>query len=286
MRSLASIRKDYHATLRTQLISRRQGVPNIADKDSRPSVEIAEAMISAMGHEAAATPVTPQALGVRFAQATSVFLRDSLAALRHIRPGDWQVMCEGLPGGVARFAQYSHLAEIAELVADRPELRASLGGDYLVHPDVVVFRSPMSDRDIDPSGELLGKDDSIASHSPLRARNMESPRPMLLASVSMKWTMRSDRSQNTRTEALNLIRNRKGSLPKIVVVTIEPLPSRIASIAMGTGDVDCTYHAALPELMSALDRLPERTDQAELLGVLVRGRRLRDISDLPLDLVA
>lgn len=31
------------------------------------------------------------------------------------------------------------------------------------------------------------------------------------ASISAKFTMRSDRAQNSRTEALNLIRNRKGA---------------------------------------------------------------------------
>ena len=45
--------------------------------------------------------------------------------------------------------------------------------------------------------------------------------PILHASVSCKWTLRSDRSQNSRTEALNLIRNRKGHLPHIVVVTAD-----------------------------------------------------------------
>ena len=64
--------------------------------------------------------------------------------------------------------------------------------------------------------------------------------------------MRSDRAQNTRTEALNLIRGRKGNTPLIVAVTFEPLPSRIASLAMGTGDLDCTYHGALNELLEAV----------------------------------
>ena len=73
---------------------------------------------------------------------------------------------------------------------------------------------------------------------------------MLHASISCKWTIRSDRSQNSRTEALNLIRNRKGRVPHIAVVLFEPLPSRIASIAMGTGDIDCTYHGALYERLS------------------------------------
>jgi hypothetical protein len=52
---------------------------------------------------------------------------------------------------------------------------------------------------------------------------------------------------------------------------------------MGTGDVDCTYHAALDELLvGAADS--DFPDAYELLQTLVNGRRLRDISDLPLDL--
>ena len=80
-----------------------------------------------------------------------------------------------------------------------------------------------------------------------------------------------------------MIRNRKGNTPHIVVVTFEPMPSRIASIALGTGDIDCTYHVALYELLQAAKGSPYE-DAATLLEDMVRGRRLRDISDLPLDL--
>ena len=109
---------------------------------------------------------------------------------------------------------------------------------------------------------------------------------MLHASVSAKWTMRSDRAQNSRTEALNLIRNRKGHLPHIVVVTGEPLPSRLASLALGTGDLDCVYHFALYELLESVREYGEngREDIVETLENLIDGKRLKDISDLPLDL--
>ncbi len=103
------------------------------------------------------------------------------------------------------------------------------------------------------------------------------------ASISCKWTLRSDRAQNARSEALNLIRNRKGRLPHAVVVTAEPSPSRIASIALGTGDIDCTYHFALSELKLAVEEL-DFPDAKEMLDILIEGKRLRDISDLPLDL--
>lgn len=109
------------------------------------------------------------------------------------------------------------------------------------------------------------------------------PLPILHASISAKWTMRSDRAQNSRTEALGLIRNRKGHLPHIVVITCEPLPSRLASLSLGTGDIDCLYHVALYELLSAVRQVGAE-DSIEMLDILISGKRLKDISDLPLDL--
>ena len=114
-------------------------------------------------------------------------------------------------------------------------------------------------------------------------RKANGGKPLLHASVSAKYTMRSDRAQNSRTEALNLIRNRKGHLPHIVVVTAEPMPNRLASLALGTGDIDCVYHFALYELIRAVKEVGSE-DAAETLETLVQGRRLKDISDLPLDL--
>ena len=52
---------------------------------------------------------------------------------------------------------------------------------------------------------------------------------------------------------------------------------------MGTGDIDCVYHFALPELVDVIDRLGAE-DAKELLKILIEGKRLKDISDLPLDL--
>lgn len=69
----------------------------------------------------------------------------------------------------------------------------------------------------------------------------------------------------------------------MMVITGEPLPSRIASIALGTGDIDCVYHFALHELMETVEALGIE-DSMESLNTMVNGKRLRDISDLPLDL--
>ena len=72
-------------------------------------------------------------------------------------------------------------------------------------------------------------------------------------------------------------------MPHIAVVTGEPLPSRLASIALGTGDIDCVYHFALPELIAGVEKLGN-DDSANLVKIMVEGRRLKDITDLPLDL--
>ena len=71
-------------------------------------------------------------------------------------------------------------------------------------------------------------------------------------------------------------------------MTAEPLPGRLASLALGTGDIDCVYHAFLYELREAIAmnvRNEEKDEDAlELLDTMIEGKRIKDISDLPLDL--
>jgi hypothetical protein len=160
-----------------------------------------------------------------------------------------------------------------------PVLAAALGSDYTITPDIVVLRRPEEEAVINQDALLV--DESVARRASLRAIN--NSQPLLHASISCKWTLRSDRAQNARSEALNLIRNRKGRLPHIVAVTGEPLPARLASLALGTGDIDCVYHFALPELYAALDELGF-SESREMLDIMVDGKRLKDIADLPLDL--
>lgn len=158
-----------------------------------------------------------------------------------------------------------------------------MGSDYIIKPDIVIGRYPLDDREINAEQVLIDESEEIARHTPLRKCNRPGEVILLHASISCKWTIRSDRAQNTRTEALNLIRNRKGHTPHIVAVTAEPMPTRIASLALGTGDVDCVYHFALPELTKAVEE-SKNESQKDMLDMLVEGRRLRDIADLPFDL--
>lgn len=282
---IADLRREYHCRIFSNILGHRQGttVYSIADKSSPVSCEIARLLVSKIGLKTCKEPKSGQTAGSRFTQYTLEFLKAAFCRLGHLRPGEW-VFSAGQGGsGIAHYDQYEHLAALEKVLHDFRELKAALGGDYLVIPDIVVARKPVNDEEINAREVLLKKADDISACTPLRANNFEHALDILHASISCKWTMRSDRAQNTRTEALNLIRNRKGKTPHIVAVTFEPLPSRLSSIALGTGDVDCTYHAALKELTEAVDESGNET-QKEMLDTLVNGRRLRDISDLPFDL--
>ena len=254
---------------------------NIADGDSASSVAIANRLVENMGYPTAAKVPTGQTAGAAFGTITCEYLEGCFELLRHLRPGRFGFSAAQAEGGILRYDQYEHLRILSKFIKEHKELRSTLGGEYLIKPDIVVVKHPFRDEEINEREILIADGDIAGAHSPARAAVTKAA--TLHASVSCKWTMRSDRAQNVRTEALNLLRNRKGQSPRIVAVTAEPLPSRLVSIAIGTGDIDCTYHFALHELRAAIDQLGLQ-DQAELLDDLIVGRRIRDISDLPLDL--
>ena len=272
---IEALRRAYHRQIANDVLRQNaSGVPNNADSGSASSVRIARGIVQNIGLSLGSDKLAGQTAGRRFEEATKIFLRDAFGLLSHLRPGEWKF---SLGGDIRDYEQYLHLSEVRRMVEQHEELRI-IFGDYIVTPDIVVCREPVSDSKINETEALLN-DDTVASYTPLRRANSQAS--ILHASVSCKWTIRSDRSQNARTEGLNLVRNRKGKTPHIVVVIGEPLPGRIASLAYGTGDIDCIYHFALRELTAAA---ADNDSDAELLDTLVTGRRLRDISDLPFDL--
>jgi hypothetical protein len=292
-------RRQFHALLKQKVLRLENGVLSNADKGNKASRAIALGIAERIGLNSPGVKLKGQTAGNEFEIATAIFIRETFLKLGYLRPGDWVVQKIGEKASdkekpikrretekdlknlikIAHFEQYRHLVAIAKAASENPELAASLGSDYIIKPDVVIFRQLVSDGEINHDIPLV--DDSVALMSSLRKSNGGSP--LLHASVSCKLTIRSDRSQNSRSEALNLIRNRRGKLPHVVVVTGEPLPSRLASIALGGGDIDCVYHFALPELCEAVKELG-LADSEEALNIMTNGKRLKDISDLPLDL--
>ncbi len=277
---LTKERNDLPARSLNRLIRyRSKGSPNFADSSSQVSKKIATQVLKKLGAPGRRSQLKGQEAGRVFEELIAGFLKNCFNRLGSLRPGKW-TFHRGLE--IAEFVQYAHLADLSLATkTDRKGVLRTVLGDYTIKPDIVISRSPESDSDINSSASLV--DDCSVMRSPFRAVNGFAP--ILYAGISCKYTIRSDRSQNSRTEALNLIRNRKGHTPHIAVVTAEPMPSRLGSLALGTGDIDCVCHFALDELIAPIEEVGDETAN-ELLAILVDGKRLRDISDLPLDLAA
>ena len=233
-------------------------VPNIVDTASNSSIKVSSALYHALGvaEEDESHAATLDAGGL-LEEGVAAFLREALPLLDE-RP--WVVSRPGKE--MTTLGQYSHFERVRQLVGGDPILRAAIGTDYLIKPDITV--------------ELPRRFESFGASG-----QHPNPSAMLLhASVSCKWTLRSDRAQNVRPEAAALIRHRCGRVPHIVVVTAEPNVGRISSIAKGTGDLDAIFHIALPELEQAM-RDEGYESQAEQLVDLANQGRLFDLKYLP-----
>jgi hypothetical protein len=196
-------------------------VPNNADIDNRESLQLSAAMLESLSvHAGRELPRPPASPGALLEEAVRVDLERELVVRDNSRR--WTAR-RGAP--VTDYSQYVHLLRLNQLVVDNPTLSVTIGQDYLIKPDV-----------------LIGLED-VPTVNGL---------PLLHAAVSCKWTIRSDRVQNIRHENNQMVRHRRGRQPHLVAVTAEPLPSRLAAIARGTGEVDAVYHVAYDELDSAV----------------------------------
>ena len=222
-------------------------VPNMADVDNRESLQLAAAVMNALGvaePDGEAPPTNPGAL-------LETHVQDDLAStlVRYTPSRLWEVRRGQV---VTSFRQYEHLSAIDNAIVNDPNLRVTLGRDYMIKPDVTVaiHEGDISDR-----------------------------APFLHAAISCKWTIRSDRVPNIRHEFNQLIRHRRGRQPHLVTVTAEPLPTRIAAIARGTGEVDAVYHIAFEELAAAV-AASSNTGQQDAWDEVVGQGRLLDYNTL------
>jgi NgoMIV restriction enzyme len=227
-------------------------VPNTADSASRTSIELASAMLDNLGVRSGERSVVPADPGPVLESMCRDDLQQSLERLAPARR--WDVRRGVL---ISEFAQYWHLHDLDRLVRAEPELRVTIGMDYLIRPDVTVAIEP------DPAFGLEGDLDV----------------PFLHGVVSSKWTIRSDRVQNIRHEFGQMIRHRRGRLPHLVTLTAEPLPTRLASIARGTGEVDATYHVAFDALADAVEHVGTREQRIAWDECVGQGR-LRSYTEL------
>ncbi len=236
---IAKARKDYHKSLLENgvLTVDTKGIPSNADSSSKLSIAIARGIANQLMAETHDKAVG-QTSGAKFEQLNMQFLMETFPNLQKLRPGKWHIVKLGNRNAIktSSFAQYEHLDYLSKLTESDAKLAASMGNDYMVAPDVVIYRDTVTDEEINSPQIIV--DDTVCKMADIRAQN--GGLPILHASVSAKWTMRSDRAQNSRTFALY-------------------------------------------ELIKAVEATGAE-DSIEMLNVLIDGKRIKDISDLPLDL--
>ena len=145
--AIAEARRRFHRRLiQTHVLALRAGAVTNADTSSAGSRAIASRistdMCSALRIKTLNSPgLTGQEQGRIFGDLTREFLEAALPAI----PGIPHELAHVTGGSIAHYAQYAHLRRVEAVIRDYPELQVSLGGDYIIAPDVVVSRLPLED---------------------------------------------------------------------------------------------------------------------------------------------
>ena len=148
-------RKRYHAELISKgvLSVDSKGVASNADKNNNPSVRIAGYIAEIVGAKTG-DKLEGQKLGKEFEIITADFISESFLLLEHIRPASWHILREsdkGVSLSLSCFEQYAHLEELDKCIEESPKLAAILGNDYLVKPDIIIYRDTLDDEEINKS---------------------------------------------------------------------------------------------------------------------------------------
>lgn len=216
------------------------------------------------------------ASSILFTQLTQDFLLDAFRIFQsiHLQP-------------LSLFHDLSSVPEYGHLICLKPlsvhGVRQFSQGKYedWLLPDIAIYSETVGENLTDEIRTLPSTSIDRVHLSP--PPSLLHSHKVLYATISCKWMLGSDRSPNSHFEVISLTRKHNDSPQRFFVVTAEPWPTRIAALALGTGDLDCVYHFALHELVESSKEL-QNQDSIELLDIMIDGRRLRDISDLPFDL--
>lgn len=105
-------------------------------------------------------------------------MQAAFTQLNHLRPGSWNFLVHD---DITKFDQYEHLAQIARLAQENKELRAVMG-DYLIVPDIVISRSPVSDEEINQHQVIVSNSETCRVHAFIRPRHEGAPHEHLFLS--------------------------------------------------------------------------------------------------------
>ena len=93
------------------------------------------------------------------------FIEATFPHLQNLRPGKWHIAKLGNRNSIktSSFAQYEHLDYLSQLTRGDARLAASMGNDYMVAPDVVVYRETEPDEIINEQEMIVDESVSILS---------------------------------------------------------------------------------------------------------------------------
>ena len=157
---ITAARKKYHESLIADniLTIDSKGIPSNADKSSRLSISISRHIIENLTAETH-DKITGQSSGAKFETANMQFLCDTFLHLEHLRPGKWHIEKLGNRNNIktSSFIQYEHLDYLNNIARRDSQLAATLGNDYMVAPDIVIFREPEPDATVILHGQSSTK---------------------------------------------------------------------------------------------------------------------------------
>lgn len=271
---------------------RAHGKPNTSDASDQFSVDLGRALFEAMGVDPGTVRVEPTGtpLSARVAADLQAEVRrvgSSLQvtpeqplnafeqyrhvdALKTIKPGSSKNLSQAW-GKLTKFARTKvtsskDSSRLDDLIA---EVDAALAADEDARWVLLA----------QAGHESLLKLDVVASRSTNLAQSRQ-----LEVGLSLKWSLRTDRAQDCRSQGAKLSSLRRGRMPHFAAVTMEPRPYMLNLLGGGSGEVDCVYHLDLNALTIAVEQTcegqPRRQSALETFQRLVEQRRLRDYDEL------
>ncbi|SEC10503.1 NgoMIV restriction enzyme [Streptomyces sp. 2224.1] len=278
------------ASFITSLCGYRDGRPNTSDKNDKGSVELGKAFFEVMGVSPNAEP-PEQPVGNLMAAAVAADLQQGLQfeaphlsvvperpftsfeqfshlnATRELR-GD---MATQVLHAAAALRKQTQKLDVAEAEREQIEIHLSRINDEL-HAAEGRRRELL---DLLGEESLLKLDITVSREMP-NALAPEAPLPHLVAGLSLKWSLRTDRAQDCRSQGAKMTALRRGRMPHFAAVTVEPRPAMLALLGRGSGDIDCVYHLNLPALGTAIDNYCSGSTRKTRLEIRDKFNRLRD----------
>lgn len=276
-----------------ELCGFREGRTNTSDKSDRFSIDLGNVFFQVLGiSEDAGAPASVDKL------MTQKMVDDLSIQLRHHAPH----LVVSPERSLGTFEQYAHIQAVRDLLDDLERDHTTSLHALAAHVEFL----PLSSQELDALNrlvesveteqyeaerkrrrlmEILGEESllklDVAAHR--ESLHPTSTTDHLVAGFSLKWSLRTDRAQDCRTQGAKMAALRRGRMPHFAAVTMEPRPYFLAILGRGSGDVDCVYHLHLEALAEAIDytcRTPKRLEARNTFRILREQGRIRDYDEL------